>query len=130
MKGYAFIYGVDGFGEDTNPAYEEGVYLNYKKAFSHLVKLNTSAIKNRDRDFYEDGYDPENEQYPKSDIELAKVWEAWEASDCDDIGFEAKIDELYEKHRLTDPKKICERFVNNEEPPFGFYSMIEVDIIS
>lgn len=40
MKGYIFTYGVDGFGADIAPAYEEGCYLDFDKAFNHLIELN------------------------------------------------------------------------------------------
>lgn len=40
MKGYAFVYGVDGFGADTAPALEQGVYLDFNKAFNHFCELN------------------------------------------------------------------------------------------
>lgn len=40
MVGYAFCYGVDGFGADIAPALEEGIYTDLEKAFSHLIKLN------------------------------------------------------------------------------------------
>ena len=40
MKGYIFTYGVDGFGADVAPAYEEGCYLDFDKAFNHLIELN------------------------------------------------------------------------------------------
>lgn len=40
MRGYAFIYGVDGFGADVAPALEEGIFLNYEEAFQKQLKLN------------------------------------------------------------------------------------------
>ena len=43
MIGYVFTFGVDGFGMDTSPAFEEGCYLNFNKAFKHLIKLNHKA---------------------------------------------------------------------------------------
>lgn len=46
MKGYTFIRGVDGFGEDITPAYEEGVYLNYEKAYEKLKKLTKECVEN------------------------------------------------------------------------------------
>ena len=45
MVGYVFTYGVDGFGADTAPAHEEGVYLNYDAAFKHLCELNEPLIE-------------------------------------------------------------------------------------
>lgn len=41
MKGYAFVFG-ERYG--VGPAYEEGVYLDYNKAFAHLVELNAAQL--------------------------------------------------------------------------------------
>ena len=43
--GYAFVYGVDGFGADTAPALEEGIYLDFDKAFKHFCDLNKPLWK-------------------------------------------------------------------------------------
>lgn len=54
MKGYVFTYGVDGFGADTAPAFEEGCYLNFEKAFAHLVELNHQIWAERHAEAEED----------------------------------------------------------------------------
>ena len=43
--GYTFTYGVDGFGMDTAPAYEEGVYLDFSKAWAHFVNLTAQMLE-------------------------------------------------------------------------------------
>lgn len=45
MKVYGFTFGVDGFGADEAPAFEERVYINRKKAFAHLMELNKDNFK-------------------------------------------------------------------------------------
>ena len=50
MTGYTFVYGVDGFGADVDPAYEEGIYLDYNKAYNHLKELTTQIIENEIQD--------------------------------------------------------------------------------
>ena len=117
MTGYVFTYGVDGFGADVAPAHEEGVYLDYNKAFQHLVELNESAIAECGRRFYEKGYG--EDYYPETDTALAKLEEAedWEA-------YEKELN----KHILTNIKSICERIMEFDEPPFGMYSMEEIEI--
>lgn len=117
MIGYVFIYGVDGFGEDTAPAYEEGCYLNFDKAFAHLIELNHDAIISSDYGFYEDGYGID--YYPNSDTELihAEEIENWEL-----------FDKLIEKHRITDEIEINKRFVNCEQPRMGMYALEEIEI--
>ena len=37
MKGYVFTYGVDGFGADVAPAYEEGCYNAYYNGHHQCV---------------------------------------------------------------------------------------------
>lgn len=46
MKVYGFTFGIDGFRVDEAPAFEEHVYKNKKKAFAHLMALNTENFKN------------------------------------------------------------------------------------
>ena len=117
MTGYVFTYGVDGFGADVAPAHEEGVYLNYDKAFQHLMELNENVITERGLCFYEKGYG--EDCYPKTDTVLAKLEEEedWE-------GYDKELS----KHILTDIKSICEQIIEYGEPPFGMYSMEEVEI--
>lgn len=43
--GYTFVYGVDGFGMDTAPAYEEGVYLDFNKAWAHFINLTARMLE-------------------------------------------------------------------------------------
>ena len=93
MTGYIFVYGVDGFGEDTAPAYEEGVFLDCEKAWAHFKDLTERQLKETNRKFYERGYEEE------------------------------------ETHILHDLDEICERINDYDDPPFGFYQMIEIEII-
>lgn len=118
MVGYVFTFGVDGFGADVAPAHTEGVYLDYDAAFKHLCKLNESAIKNDEHTFYEDGYGEDH--YPESDEAMAK---AQENDDLDAIAAEL------EKHKITSVSEICKRIMQYEIPPFGMYSMEEIEII-
>lgn len=116
MTGYAFVYGVDGFGADTAPALEKGVYLDFDKAFKRLVKLNHKAIKKCDRHFYEDGYG--DDFYPEDDEELKQ---AEENEDWDLFGT------LLRKHEIQDEIKINKQFINTE-PFYGMYAIQEVEI--
>ena len=119
MKGYVFTYGVDGFGADTAPAFEEGCYLNYKKAFEHFKELTQKSLSENERYFYEDGY--REDCFPEEDKELTEAYENenWNL-----------FDELMEKHILTDINDICLRIMDYGEPPFGFYKMEEIEIIN
>lgn len=49
--GYTFVYGVDGFGADVAPAYEEGIYLDFNKAWAHFIELTARALKAHDGKF-------------------------------------------------------------------------------
>lgn len=113
--GYVFTYGVDGFGADVAPAHEEGVYLDYDKAFNHLVELNSNVKTSRE--FYEEGYG--EDYYPEDDKVLAKL-EAKEDWD----GFNTEL----EKHKITAIRAICERIMKYDTPPFGMYSMEQIEI--
>ena len=118
MTGYAFIVGVDGFGADTAPAYEEGIYTDYDKAFAHLCELNQLAMREAPFSFYEEGYG--EDYYPETNIILAK---AEEEEDWDTFAAEMK------KHEITDVKTICDIIINRyDDPPIGFYTMVEVNI--
>ena len=118
-KGWVFVYGVDGFGEDIAPAHEEGCYTNFNKAFEHLMELNHDAIVNAEYDFYEEGYGIDS--YPENDKELA---EAYESGD-----FEL-FERLMDKHILTDERQINELCINCEYCLFyGMYGLDEIDII-
>ena len=66
MTGYTFVYGVDGFGADVDPAYEEGIYLDYNKAYNHLKELTTQIIENEIQDeiIYIDDH-----EYKRNEIE-------------------------------------------------------------
>lgn len=116
-KGYAFIFGVDGFGANVAPAYEQGIYLNREEGFKHLCQLNQQALNETDFEFYEEGYG--EDYYPKSDKKLKRLEdsEQWD-----------EFDKELSKHCLTDVTQICERIMQMDEPPFNFYSMVEVDI--
>lgn len=56
---YAFVEGVDGFGADVAPAYEEGIYLDFDKAWKKFVELTQKAL---DKNDYFESYD-ENDDY-------------------------------------------------------------------
>ena len=117
MKGYVFTYGVDGFGADVAPAHEEGVYLNFDKAFAHLVELNHKQVVNSS--FYERGYGVD--YYPEEDEELAKA----DANEDWDL-----FEKLLEKHSLTNEIEINKQlFVNCGEPGFGYYGLEEIEVI-
>lgn len=112
MFGYVFVYGVDGFGEDTSFDAREGVYLNFDKAFARQCELNAGCTS-----LYEEGYG--EDYYPETNHILA---EAEENEDWD------AYDEELAKHILTDIKEICEQINSFDEPPFGYYQLIEVEI--
>lgn len=115
MKGYVFTYGVDGFGADVAPANEEGCYLNFEKAFAHLVELNHTEIDSRT--FYESGYG--EDYYPSKDKELcqAEEEENWELFEI-----------LMDGHMITDEIEINKTFIN-VEPQYGMYAIEEIEII-
>lgn len=116
MKIYTFVYGVDGFGADTSPAYEEGVFLNREKAFARQKELNHHLVY--DRDFYEEGW---GEDYWPNDNEL-----------CNKLDFEENwdaLDEEIDKHRVTDLDEICRLINEMDEPPFNWYQMVEYEVI-
>lgn len=117
MKGYTFVYGVDGFGADVAPAYEEGCYLDFEKAFNHLKELNKHQLENSEQVFYEEGYG--EDYYPKKDKEMRKAEENedWEL-----------MDQLLNKHVLTDINAICQRIIEMDEPPYDMYSLVEIEI--
>lgn len=116
MTGWVFTYGVDGFGADIAPAHEEGIYLNFDKAFKRLCELNKEMIN--EKLFYEEGYG--EDFYPNNDIELrrAEKLEDWKL-----------FDKLMEKHRLTNLEKICKKYCVNEEPIYNYYAIEEIEII-
>lgn len=120
MKGYVFTYGVDGFGADTAPAHEIGVYLDFDKAFKKLVELNHTELENdmaRGCRFYEDGYG--EDFYPDND------WEAIKAEKEEDWDL---LDAIMEKHTITDEIEINKLFIN-EEPCYNMYAIEEIEII-
>lgn len=118
MKGYVFVYGVDGFGMDTAPAHEEGCYTNFEKAFAHLVELNHKIISSDDFTMYEDGYG--EDYFPHYDKELSKAEkdEDWDL-----------FDKLMEKHIITDEIEINKEFINCEFPYLNMYAIEEIEII-
>ena len=52
-KVWALVFGVDGFGADTAPALEEGIFLNKEEALEHCIKLNLEQLKENECDIYE-----------------------------------------------------------------------------
>ena len=117
MKGYVFTYGVDGFGADVAPAYEYGCYLDYNKAFRKLCDLNAQTLADSDIVFYEEGY---GEDYYPDDNTILR--EAEEKRDW--AAYEAEL----QKHILTDTVAICKRIMVYDDPPFGMFSMVEIQI--
>lgn len=87
MKGYTFGFRMRGFGVVINPAYGEGVYLNYDKAFAHLVELNAAQLT---------------------------VFESPVLDDDD--------------NQITDPEKVSRYIVEKDDPPIGFYSIVEIEV--
>lgn len=117
MKGYAFTFGVDGFGADVAPAHEIGVYLDFEKAFAKLVELNHKAIKEGGFVVYEKGYG--EDYYPENDLELAK---AEEEEDWD------LFEKLMKKHIIKNEKEINKKFIN-ADPWYDMYALEEIEII-
>lgn len=110
--GYAFVCGCpDGYKELVT---NEGVYLNYKSAFQHLIELNEPL----GLDFiYEEGYG--EDYYPDDDFVCTVLEEAedWE-------GLSKEI----ESHRLTDISAICNRIMDMDIIPYGAYAIEEIEI--
>lgn len=117
MKGWVFTYGVDGFGADVAPAHEEGLYLNFDKAFKRLCELNKQLFNDNEIDFYEKGYG--EDYYPENDIELknAEESENWEL-----------FEKLMEKHKITNLEEICKTHFVNTDPWIGSYAIEEIEI--
>ena len=127
MIGYTFVYGVDGFGADVAPAYEEGVFLNYEKAFAHFKTLTQRQLEMTGRNFYEEGYG--EDYWPLEDTELENLFNAIEESDYDEELI-AKFDALMDTHILHDIDIICNHIIDYyDDPPFNFYQIVEVEII-
>lgn len=127
MVGYTFVFGVDGFGADTAPAYEEGVFLNYEKAFAHFKTLTQKQLRKTERNFYEEGYG--EDYWPPEDTELENLWDAIEESNYDEELMD-KFDALMDTHILHDIDMICNHIIKHyDDPPFNFYQMVEVEII-
>lgn len=117
MKGYTFVYGVDGFGADVAPAYEHGVYLNFDKAFKKFMELTKPLIK--ECPIYEDGYG--EDYFPDEDQKLKYYYEHG-----DEENFEKELN----KHIIKDVKEYCTHlFYKYDQPPMGQYLMVEVEII-
>lgn len=125
MTGYTFVYGVDGFGADTAPAYEEGVFLDYEKAWNHFKNLTQKILKERDQVFYEEGY---GEDFWPEEDELTNLWNEMEKRDFDDESTE-KFSASMDNHILCDIDEICNRINEYDDPPYGFYQMIEIEVI-
>lgn len=117
MTGYVFGRGFEDWCNMVIDV-KEGVYCDFEKAFKHLVELNKEQI-----DFYplyEDGYG--EDYFPESDEELC---EAENNEDWDLVG------KLIERHRIYDPLVATNLILKEykEEPPHGYYSLKEIDII-
>lgn len=115
MTGWVFTYGVDGFGMDTAPAHEQGVYLDFDKAFKRLCELNAKGLK--DSLFYEEGYG--EDFYPKNDKEMAKA---------EDDGNWELYEKLLKKHMYTDIKRFCKENCLTGEPGYGYYAIEQIEI--
>ena len=48
MKIYGFYFGVDGFGADVAPAFEEGFYTDLDVACQKCAELNKSRLKDKE----------------------------------------------------------------------------------
>ena len=119
MKGYTFVFGVDGFGYDVAPAYDQGVYLDYNKAYARLIELNTAQLFTHDYAVYEEGYGVD--YFPDDNLIMAK---AEKEEDWDTYS------EELDKHMTSDPKAVCDYILETfaGEPPIGFYSIVEIEI--
>lgn len=64
MVGFTFVYGVDGFGADVAPAYEEGFYLDFNKAFKKQMELNKNIFEEEGEfEYYTYNRDTKEEEY-------------------------------------------------------------------
>lgn len=110
MSGWVFTYSVDGL-----LAYEEGVYLDFDKAFERLCELNSEKLEGLM--FYEKGYGIGYHPKEDKEMEKAKKDEDWEL-----------YNKLAEKHTYTDIKRFCKENCLTGEPGFGYYAIEEIDI--
>ena len=128
---YVFTYGVDGFGADTAPAYEAGIYLDYDKAFSKWMELEKNAAEILEDEgpvykmgYQDDGYydgdefkdypssayvDPENDDYEYTDEWKKKVYI--------DFSSDEELREELEKW-----------YASGYEPRIGHYMMVEAEL--
>lgn len=119
-KVYTFVCGV-GEDECVAPAYKKGVYLDYKKAFERQKELNIETMESDpDHPYYEEGWGEDfcPAEYEELTDKLVED-EDWDA-----------LDELYAEHTLTvaDIETICLRINESDEPPMGFYQIVECDL--
>ena len=110
MEGWIFTFGVDGFGADAAPAYEEGVYLNFEKAFKKLCELNSKVKR---PSFFEECY-RDDDDIELSQAEKAEDWKLY--------------DTLLNKRFITNIEKICSACCVNKEPPLGLYAIEKIEI--
>ena len=119
MKGYAFTYGVDGFGNDIIPMFKEGIFLNYDEAYNRFKDLTQSALDSNTYKhiFYEVGYG--ECIYPDDNIIMknAEENEDWDT-----------YEEELSKHIISNIDDICKMIIEDGVPPLGLYCMVEVDI--
>jgi hypothetical protein len=121
QKVWALVYGVDGFGADTAPALEEGIFLSKEKALEHCIELNLAQLKEDNCDVYEEGWgvDCWDEESEDGKI-LSQLVE-------DEDTYNPLFEEILDRHILSD-KKGAELLALQEEPRLGYYCIRETFI--
>ena len=116
---WALVYGVDGFGADTAPALEEGIFLNKETALEHCIKLNLELLKENHIDLYEEGW---GEDCYDEESEDGKILLALE--DKNDYQNPLWV-EILDKHILKDIREKAKLLALKEEPWYNFYCIQE-----
>ena len=116
---WALVYGVDGFGADTAPALEEGIFLNRETALEHCIKLNLERLKENNVDLYDEGWCEDCYDEESEDGKILLALE--EKGDYHNPLW----DEIYDKHTIRDAKEKAKLLALKEEPWFNFYCIQE-----
>lgn len=119
---WALVYGVDGFGADTAPALEEGIFLNKETALKHCIKLNLKQLKENPIDLYEEGW---GEDYYDEESEDGKILLALE--DKNDYQNPLWV-EIFDRHILKGAREKAKLLALKEEPWCNFYCIQETFI--
>ena len=119
---WALVYGVDGFGADTAPALEEGIFLNRETALEHCIQLNLEQFKENDINLYDKGW---GEDYYDEESEDGKILLALE--DKDDYQ-NPLWDKIFDKHTIKDTREKAKMLALRKEPLYNFYCIQETFI--